>query len=767
MSSVGARAPVSESRQRVDGTLRFVINHEVQGMLHAKVLRSPVAHANLLQVDASAAERLPGVAGVLTGADLDGDGIRPRYGPVIPDRPLVAMDRIRYAGEPVAVVVARDVDVAEEAMSLIGLEYEELPAATDPVAALDPNALPIHDGVLQRDFLTYPDIVFNEGGKNVLNHFKIRKGDVDAGFAEADEVFEATYRTPPQQHVSLEPHVAICRIQNGHVTMWSSASSPFTARFQVAETLGIPESRVRILTWHIGGAFGGKTYPRIEPLVAAACWKVGGRPVRLLFDRAEEFSTITRHAAVVTLRTGVRRDGRIVARKARILWGAGAYADVSPRLIKNGGYGSIGPYRVDNVWVDSYAVYTNVTPAGGFRGYAIPQVTWAYERQMDEMAGALGIDPLEMRLRNLVEEGDSFSTGQRMTDVHFPELLRRVTDEVGWKRPPAPGRDGPTVRGRGMAVGVKGTVTPSTSTAALKLNDDGSLSLLTSTSEIGQGSRTILAQIAADAAGVPLDAVAVSYPDTDITPWDQTTSSSRSTMVMGDAIRRAGDELRDQVRQLASTELEAAPEDLEIADGRVWVRGVPNRCLTLGEVVRRTRAGNVLAAGTCRTEGGLDPETGQGIATSAFHQAACAVEVEVDRETGKVRIVDLALATWAGKVIHPTFAELQSEGNVTFGVGQALMEEIVVQDGTIVNPSLADYMIPGIADLPASLHVSELEDEDGSGPAHGLGESGCPVVPAAVGNAIADATGGVQVRTLPLTPEKVLRALDGHDHVAE
>lgn len=318
-----------------------------------------------------------------------------------------------------------------------------------------------------------------------------------------------------------------------------------------------------------------------------------------------------------------------------------------------------------------------------------------------------------------------------------------------------------------MAVGVKGTVTPSTSTAALKLNDDGSLSLLTSTSEIGQGSRTILAQIAADAAGVPLDAVAVSYPDTDITPWDQTTSSSRSTMVMGDAIRRAGDELRDQVRQLASTELEAAPEDLEIADGRVWVRGVPNRCLTLGEVVRRTRAGNVLAAGTCRTEGGLDPETGQGIATSAFHQAACAVEVEVDRETGKVRIVDLALATWAGKVIHPTFAELQSEGNVTFGVGQALMEEIVVQDGTIVNPSLADYMIPGIADLPASLHVSELEDEDGSGPAHGLGESGCPVVPAAVGNAIADATGGVQVRTLPLTPEKVLRALDGHDHVAE
>jgi CO/xanthine dehydrogenase Mo-binding subunit len=385
---------------------------------------------------------------------------------------------------------------------------------------------------------------------------------------------------------------------------------------------------------------------------------------------------------------------------------------------------------------------------------------------MDEMARALGIDPLEMRLRNLVHEGDSFSTGQRMSDVHFHELLRRVTDEVGWGKPPAPDQDGRTVRGLGMAVAVKGTVTPSTSTAGLKLNEDGSVSLLTSTTEIGQGSRTILAQIAADAVGVPLETVAVSYPDTEVTPWDQTTSSSRSTMMMGDAIRRAGDELQDQVRQLASAELEAAPEDLEIGDGRVWVRGVPNRSMTLGEVVGRTRTGNLLSAGTSRTEGALDPETGQGTATSAFHQAACAVEVEVDRETGKVRVVDLALATWAGKVIHPTFAELQSEGNVTFGVGQALMEEIVVQDGTVVNPSLADYMIPSIADLPVSFHVSQVEREDGAGHAHGLGESGCPVVPAAVGNAIADATGGVQVRTLPLTPEKVLRALSGHDHVA-
>ncbi len=369
-----------EAEERVTGRLPFVVNLAVPGMLHARVLRPTSAHAHLARLDTTRAERLPGVVGILTGRDLLDAPIRSHYGPILPDRPIIAIDKVRYAGEPVAVVVAADLDTAAEALELIEVEYAELPAYVDPEAAIAPGAAPIHDVVARRDFLPFPDIVLNtDAGTNVFNHFKLRKGDVDAGFRVAAEVFEGTYRTPAQQHVSLEPHVAVCQIRDGQVTLWSSASSPYTVRFQVAETLGVPQSHVRVLTWNIGGAYGGKSYPRIEPLVAAASWKVGGRPVRLEFSRAEEFYTVSRHAAVVTLRTGVTRDGTILARQARILWSAGAYADISPRVVKNGGYSAIGPYRVPHAWVDSYAVYTNVTPAGGFRGYAVPQVTWAYE----------------------------------------------------------------------------------------------------------------------------------------------------------------------------------------------------------------------------------------------------------------------------------------------------------------------------------------------------------------------------------------------------
>ncbi len=728
-------------------------------MLHGRVFRSTAAHARIARVDASAAERVPGVVGILVGSDLLRGGIRPTYGPVLPDRPLVAIDRVRYAGEPVAVVVAEDLDAADEAVALIEAKYEDLPAYVDPESATAPDAVAIHDAISQRDYLTYPDLVLNtDAGKNIFNHFKLRKGDVEAGFRDADRVFEHTYRTPAQQHVSLEPHVAVCQIESGQATVWSSASSPFTARFQVAETLGLPQSRVRVVTWNIGGAFGGKTYPRIEPLTAAASWRVGGRPVRIELSRAEEFYTITRHSSVVTIRTGVKADGSIVARKVRILWGAGAYADISPRTIKNGGWASIGPYRVPNAWVDSYAVYTNTTPSGGFRGYGVPQVCWAYELQMDEIAEALGVDPLELRLRNALREGDTFSTGQLMHDVHFPELLRSVAERVHWTAPAGPASRPRAVRGRGLAATVKGTITPSTSTASVKVNEDGSVNLLTSTTEVGQGSRTVLAQIAADVLGVPYPRVRVAYPDTALTPWDQTTSSSRSTAMMGGAVRRAAEDARDQVLRLAADLLETQSADLELADESVRVRGAADRRVSLADVVRRSRSGNVLGHGTFATEGGLDPETGQGIATHHFAQSACAAEVEVDLDTGRVRVVDLALAAYAGRVVHPTFAELQVEGNAAFGVGQALMEEIVMDGGQVANPSLADYMIPSMLDLPPDVGVDLVEDAAGDGQVHGLGEGGAPVVPPAIGNAVYAAC-GVRVDSLPVTPEKVLRGL--------
>jgi CO/xanthine dehydrogenase Mo-binding subunit len=377
---------------------------------------------------------------------------------------------------------------------------------------------------------------------------------------------------------------------------------------------------------------------------------------------------------------------------------------------------------------------------------------------MDEIAACLGIDPLELRLRNVVHDGDSFSTGQSMHDIHLEEMLRSVAQQIGWTSPVAEPSQPRAVRGRGLAATVKGTITPSTSTASMKLNDDGSLNLLVGTTDIGQGSRTVLAQIAADALGVAFAAVEVAYPDTELTPWDQTTSSSRSTAMMGGAVREAAASVRQQLVELAARLLEVDAADLTIEDGAVKVLGAPDRQLSLAEVVRRSRQGNLLGHGTFASEGGLDANTGQGIATHHFAQSACAAEVEVDLETGKVRVVDLRMAAYAGRVVHPTYAELQVEGNAAFGVGQALMEEMAYDGGQLVNPNLGEYLVPSLQDMPPKLGVHLVEDPGGKGDIHGLGEGGAPVVPPAIANAVYAAC-GVTLDTLPITPERVLRAL--------
>jgi CO/xanthine dehydrogenase Mo-binding subunit len=726
-------------------------------MLHGKLLRSPHPHARIVKIDAGGAAAAPGVVAVMTGQDLIDAPINSHYGPVFPDRPLLAIDRVRYQGEPVAAVIAIDEDSAREALDLIDVEYEPLPAVVWPDEALTPGAPVIHETIAKRDFLTFPDLILNESSaKNVLNYYRLRKGDIEAGFGEADEVFEGTFRTPHEQHCSLEPHITVAKIDGDKATLWSTSSSPYTARFQVAETLRLPQSKVRIIVYNIGGAYGGKTYPRHEPLVAALSWKVGGRPVRVALERSEEFFTVTRHSSVTTIKTGVKRDGRIVARQVNILWGAGAYADVSPRLIKNGGFGSPGPYNIPHISVDSYAVYTNTTPSGGFRGYSIPQVAWAYESHLDEIAHALGIDPLEIRLRNVMHDGDPSPTNQVFDDLHYPELLEAAAQSVNWKAPLE--NHNRLRRGRGLACTYKGTVTPSTSSASIAMADDGSAKVLTATTEIGQGSRTILAQIAADELRLPLEKVSVGYVDTDVVPWDQTTSSSRSTYMMGTAVTYAAEDIRKQLADLAADLLEAAPEDIVVEDGRAFVAGSPASGLDYSSIIRKSRQGNVLGNGTFRTEGELNAETGLGVATCHMHQCTAAAQVEVDTETGRVTVEHLHVATYAGKVINPTLAELQMDGNMSFGLGQALMEEMIYDSGALANPNMSDYLVPSFRDLPASLDSSLLADPNGLAEPHGLGEGTTAPVPAAIGNAVFDAI-GVRIRELPITPERVLRAL--------
>lgn len=746
-----------DARERVTGQVPYTIDVRLPGMLEGALLRSPVPHAHLRRVETAAAKRTPGVFAVLTGEDIAGwEGVRPWFGPVFRDRPILAHDRVRYIGDPIAAVAAADRDAALEALERIEVEYEELPAVTTIDEALAEGAPILHPGPPATG-QTFADVIVNAvADSNICNYFKLRHGDVEAGFAAARHVFEDVFESPPVQHVPLETHACIAAWSGERLTVWATTQIPFMLRSQLAEVFGLSANQVRVIVRTLGGGYGGKCYPSIEP-IAAALARAARRPVRLHLTREEEFVTITKHGARIVLTTGLDSDGRIIARKSRCYFNTGAYADIGPRLIKNGGYGTAGPYAIPNVWVDSYAVYTNLPPAGAFRGYGISQAAWAYETQMDMIAERLGIDPLELRMRNLLQTGDTFATGDRMTDAHFRELLAEAATRIGWSKDRGQARVGRRVRGKGLSCIIKGSITPSTSTAVVKLNDDGTVNVLTSSVEMGQGLLSALAIVAAERLAVPVDRVLVSTPDTDITPYDQQTSSSRSSFAMGGAVGAACDRVAERLKMLAAEALEIAVDDLELVDGKVQVKGSPDRSVDYGTLVRRARLGNIVAEGVFQTEGGLDPETGQGVAAPHWHQAAAAAEVEVDLETGRVEVLDIHVGVYAGRVLNPVQCELQTEGNVAFGLGQALFEAMVFDGGQLSNGSLADYMVTGLRDMPDLLTVSLLENPI-TREIHGIGETALPAIMPAIGNAIAQAT-GVRLTSLPMTPERILTAL--------
>jgi len=746
-----------DATQRVSGRVPYTIDVRLPGMLQAAVLRSTVPHARLTRVDVSRARQVPGVAAVLTGKDLEGwSGIKTKFGPVFRDRPILVADKVRYVGDPIVAVAAVDLDAAREALALVEVEYEELPAVLTLDDALADGAPLIHEGPPAVG-ATFADIIVNaEGGSNICNQFKLRKGDIERGLAEADHVFEDVLTSPAVQHVPLETHACVAHFTGDGLTVYATTQIPFMLRSQLAEVFGLPASRVRVVVRTLGGGYGAKCYPCIEP-IAAVLSRATGRPVRLHLTREEEFVTITKHGVRIRMTTGVRADGTIVARKSECHFNTGAYADIGPRLIKNGGYGTGGPHNIPHVWIDSYAVYTNLPPAGAFRGYGISQAAWAYETQMDMIAERMGIDPLELRRRNLLRNGETFATGEAMTDAHFRELLDGVADKVGWTENEAPQRNGPKVRAKGLSCIIKGSITPSTSTATAKLNDDGSLHILTSSVEMGQGLLTAMAVVASERLGVPIGRITVSTPDTDFTPYDQQTSSSRSSFAMGGAVELACDSIAEQLKQLAADKLEISPDDLELGGGRVAVKGSPDRFVEYSALVRASRKGNLLADGTFQTEGGLDPETGQGIAAPHWHQAAGAAEVEVDLETGRIDVLQYHAAVYAGRILNPVQCELQTEGNVAFGVGQALFEALLYDGGQLQNGNLGDYMIASGKDMPATLSINVLENPE-TREIHGVGETSLPAVMPAIANAIARAT-GVRIVDLPVTPEKILRGL--------
>jgi CO/xanthine dehydrogenase Mo-binding subunit len=747
---------VLDARDRVTGRTPFVINHEVPGMLHCRLVRSTAAHAAVRAVRTAEAAAQRGVVAVVTGADLAARGdMAMLFGPVLLDQPVLAVDVVRYIGEPVAAVVAEDPAAAERAAALVEVDYEHKAAVFDADEAFAPGAPLLFPEAPERD-PSFADVTLRaDHERNVCNTFTVVRGDVEAGFAAAELVVDDVYESPAAGAVPLETHAVVADARPDRLTVWSSTQTPYITRRQLALMFGLPLNRVRVIVPALGGGFGAKAYATVEP-IAAALSRVVGAPVRLHLTREEEFVTMTKHAMRVRLRTGVMRDGRIVAREATAIYNAGAYAVISPRKVMFGAYGLNGPYAIPNVRTEAHAVLTNTPPAGAYRGFAINQCAWAYENQLDEIAERLGLDPVEIRRINLLRDGDEFCTGEKLHHLRFTELLDSAAERIGWGTED-PVQVGDVVRAKGVSCVIEGTITPSTSTAAVRLNPDGSVDVLTSSVEMGQGIRPALAGAVARRLGVDPELVQVSYVDTDLTPYDQQTTASRSMYSMGGATGRAADDVLDQVRELAADLLEADPADVVVTDGRAHVAGIEGDGLPIGDVVARSRVGNVLGEGTLVTEGGLDPFTGQGIGSVHWHQSVGAAEVEVDLATGRVTVLRYAGGVFAGEVIDPVGAQHQCEGCLVFGVGNALLEELVFDQGQLVNGSLADYMVPALEDMPAS-HDFELVEDREQGDVHGLGEPALPPIAPAIGNAVYRAT-GVRLHSLPISPEKVLRGL--------
>lgn len=749
----GISAPRLDGVEKVTGKARYTGDMEFPGMAHAKILRSPLPHARLVRVDASKAERMAGVFAVLTRDDLP--KLSYRYGAIFKDQAIVAVDKVRYVGDPVAAVLAVDEATAEEALKWIETEYDELPAITTIEQAIAPGAPLLHDISSGRTEMRGSSYGASDKfkGTNICSHFAYSRGDAEGAFRKSAHVFEDTFHFPRVQHYSLEPHVMIARYDEERLTVWSACQDPFGLRDHLAGIFRLPQSRVRIVVPYVGGGYGGKLYVKVEPIAAALAWKAR-RPVKLCLDVGESFKTVTRHPAQVRIKTGVARDGRFLARECELYMDTGAYADAGPRVTQKAGYRALGPYRIPDVKVDAYCVYTNTVPAGAFRGFGSVQVAWAYESHIDLIAAGLGMDPLELRLKNLLKKGEAYTPGDTPVDCDLKEGLLKVAKAIDWKGPARPNR------GKGLSLCIKDAGgTFKIAGATVKMSADGSAVLSVGTVEIGQGSMTALSQIVAEELALALDRISVADLDTDVTPYDVSTSASSSTTVMGLATQRAAQDVKRQLLSAASKVMGKRPAELKLKDGKVHARG--GKGVPYGEIIagyHGSRAGEILGRGVYRDVRSKKAVLGS---TTTFWEVGWGgAEVEVDSETGAVRVVKYVSVADVGKAINPVQCEGQDEGGVFFGLGHTLFEQMVYEDGQLLNPNLVDYRVPMFRDMPGEFSSTLIENRNGPGPfgAKGMGEGGLLPVASAIGNAVARAV-GVRLYELPFTPERVWRAL--------
>lgn len=752
---------------KVTGRALYLADMHMPGMCHGKILRSPLPHARIKNIDTSKALKLPGVVAIITRDDILHDqGIEPYYGPVFKDQTIVAVDKVRHVGDPVAALAAVSAETAEEALRSIEVEYEELPAVLDVHEALKSGASLVHESIKlpSSGFADLAEIKPVEGS-NICTHFRLDRGDLAKGFAEADHIFEDTFTLPATQHSFLETHACIASVESGRITVWATTQNPFVVRTQLANIFKVPVSKVRVIVPYLGGGYGGKVYPKVEPIAVALAQKAR-RPVRVVLSREEVFYTITKHAAVIRMKTGVKKDGTLTARECEIHLDTGAYAEIGPRVAKKSGYTAAGPYRIPNLKIDSYSVYTNKPPAGAFRGFGVSQSAWAVESQMDIIAAALKIDPLELRLKNGYVDGDRFVTEEKLRSVGLKDCLDAVAKSVRWGEKQR--SDGSTLqgssgdnfkRGKGLACMIKATITPSVSCAVVKLNEDSSLSIYSGTVEMGQGSETVLAQIAGEELGISLHNIQVLGVDTDVVPYDLTTSSSRSTFHMGKAVQLAARDIMRQLKDIVAEEYQVPEDRISFAGGKIRL---PEASLDYAEVMFKRfgmQGGTLIGEGQVKTS--VKDEYGEKSTSAFWFLAAGAAEVEVDMETGKFKLLKYATAVDVGKALNPLGCRQQLAGAAITGIGQAVFEEIAYDNGQLINPNLVDYVLPSLNDMPLVIDsiVIEIPDKNGPFGAKGIGESALIPVAPAIANAIFDAV-GVRIKDLPIKAEKIYLALE-------
>lgn len=768
VNPVGQDLPRLEAREKLTGRAEYSDDLSLPGMLHAAVQQSPYAHAKIVSCDVSAALEIPGVVATFTGDDIDYDLI----GPFVQDETAIAKGKVRYIGEAVAAVAAVDQETARRAVALIDIEYEELPAVLSIDEAMADGAPLVHDN--------FDDLVRtyeSEHAPNVMSIMQVEEGDTDAAWDGCDVVVEGTYETQAQCHTYMEPCSALADIDaNGKVTVWSGNQSVFHLQANIAQSLGMPMSKVRCVTPRVGGAFGGKMEQTIQPIVVGLTCKAK-RPVKLTLSREQDFEMIrSRHPSRVWMKTGAMKDGTIVARKVDIRLDAGAYGDDSPGVAGICALFCRGPYHIENVSVESRAVYTNKLRAGAFRGFGGPQVAIAGETQIDEIAEKIGMDPIDLRLKNAARPDEEWLGGLVLSKSAMRRCLTEVRDASDWESRRAAAAE-PQANGKRRSIGIACLPHISgilTSGAIIRILEDGTAVLNTGAVDNGQGSDTVLVQMCAGALGLDVDQISLATPDTDSSPYNWGTTASRVTYMTGRAVVAAANSAVDQLKERAATMMECAPEDLEMRPGGfIGLKGVPDAEVSYGDISGFSHwvaHGPVIGSDTLAFDGeNFDPKRGfiKGFPfgrIGAWIFAAQAVEVEIDEATGRITPLEVWSAHDIGKAINPASVAGQVEGGVVQGIGYALYEEMVWDTGRLANPSLMDYKIAGTMDAPPKINTILIEEPDEFGPfgAKGIGEPPIVGIAPAIANALTHAT-GVRLKNLPMTPERVLDALEEKD----